>query len=65
MEGIDDTKFNPRVIIFMPYNACHIHVIYNVAASFIGCFYIGSEIFSDPSGAGGLVRRDMSTALCS
>ena len=52
MEGIDDTKFNPRVIIVCLITLA-IYVIYNVAASFIGVFYIGSEIFSDPAVLGG------------
>lgn len=48
MQGIDDTRFNPRVIISCLITLA-IYMIYNVAASIIGIFYIGSEVLADPS----------------
>ena len=52
MQGIDDTRFNPRVIISCLI-ALAIYMIYNIAASVIGVFYIGAEVFADPSILGG------------
>ena len=48
MQGIDDTRFNPRVIISCLITLA-IFMIYNIAASVIGVFYIGAEVFADPS----------------
>ena len=48
MDGIDDTRFNPKVIISILI-ALAVYIVYNIAASFLGIIYVGGEIFSNPN----------------